>query len=781
VFLFKRVLAIDLIAVIGLTLRAMKRFKAILAFLLLANMTNAQNTVGVGQWQSMFPYNEAVAVAEGDGKVYYGQYGMVAYDLATGDKIIYTTVNGLSSSSIKLLSFNKATNSLVICYNNSNIDILQNGSFFNIPDLMLASVSGSKSINNIYMWNNKCILATDQGILYLNLDKQEIETSFPLVQNGIQAKVQDIVAINDSIYASSSLGLWRISANEKFPQEINNWTKIDTKKYTKLAEVNYNLYASIENEVYNLNSSNTSSIFTGRYDISDMLWKNNKLYTICNSISSGGVLYTLQQNGIASDSILGIGAYKMVHSAVTNNLYVADRGTGCFVLNAQNERSDIYVNGPIGTLAYRLRFANNTVYAPAGAADFALNFSYNRLGINYYQNLEWKSYSKQAGYQTFDSCLDILDVAYDAKNKKLYAPAYANGGLLEIDAENKIQLYKQGSGLDKAITGGDNSFAIGHVAVDNSNVVWMTTAYANTNLIAKDKDKWYKFSMPNNGASNVSGEITVDQTNQKWIVLPRGQGLCVYNDNGTISNKNDDKTRIFSSGEGNGNLASNDVFTAVVDKDNKIWVGTANGISIINCAEGATLNNCDAENKIVKYDIKADKLFIGESVRAIAVDGGNRKWVGTDNGLWLISADAEEIIHQFNTNNSPLPSKEIVSLCIDNNTGTVFIGTRGGIVTYRSDATAGQTQSSVQPIVFPNPVTANYYGPITINKLIDDGQVSIVDAAGQLVYKATANGGTLSWNGKTYTGDKPQSGIYFILVTTKDGVLKQRGSFTFIY
>jgi hypothetical protein len=765
----------------SLTLRAMRQLVLITFLLVSIHQCFAQNTLANGQWQSLFPYNEAVAIAEGDNKVFFGQYGVVAYDLNTGDKTYYTTVNGLSSSNIKLLSYNKNNSSLVVCYNNSNIDILHQGVVTNIPDLMLANVSGSKGINNLCMWQNKCILATDQGILYIDLDKQEIETSFPLVQNGVQAKVLDVVALNDSIYAASTFGLWRVSATERFPQEINNWTKLDNKQYTKIGVANNTLYTAIGAKLYDWSSSNTLPIFTGRFDVSDLLWHNNKIVTVCNSVSQGGAIYLLQTNGSATDSFLANGAYKIVKPNASSNYYVADRGTGCFALNEQGQTFNVYVNGPAGTLAYRLRYANNTVYAPAGAADFALNFLYIRLGINYFQNNEWKSYSKQSGYQALDSSLDILDVAYDARNKVLYAPSYANGGLIEIDDANNIKVYKQGSGLDKTVSGGDNNFNIAHVAIDNKNVVWLSAAYCNTNLIAKDGDKWYKFSLPNNGASNVIGEIAVDQTNQKWIVLPRGQGLCVFNDNGTLDNKSDDKSRIYSSGEGNGNLASSDVFTAVVDKDNKIWVGTANGVSIINCAESATTASCDAENKIVKYDIKTDKLFIGESVRTIAVDGGNRKWIGTDNGLWLISADAEEIIHQFNTKNSPLPSNEIVSLCVDDNLGTVYIGTRAGIVSFRSDATKGEVDDSERPIVFPNPVNSTYNDNITISKLIDDGEVSIVDAAGQLVYKAQANGGTLSWNGKTYTGEKPQSGIYFLLVVSKDGVLRQKGSFTFIH
>ena len=40
---------------------------------------------------------------------------------------------------------------------------------------------------------------------------------------------------------------------------------------------------------------------------------------------------------------------------------------------------------------------------------------------------------------------------------------------------------------------------------------------------------------------------------------------------------------------------------------------------------------------VVQYDNFAGYLFEAEQVKVIAVDGANRKWIGTNNGVWLIS------------------------------------------------------------------------------------------------------------------------------------------------
>jgi ligand-binding sensor domain-containing protein len=249
----------------------------------------------------------------------------------------------------------------------------------------------------------------------------------------------------------------------------------------------------------------------------------------------------------------------------------------------------------------------------------------------------------------------------------------------------------------------------------------------------------------------------------------------MYNDNNTIDNKTDDILKRYFTGENSGNLASNDVICLAIDKQGKVWVGTENGISIFNNPESASSDQgINAENKIVQYDIAAGKLFSGESIKAIAVDGGDRKWIGTYNGAWLISNDAEKIIKRFTTENSPLPSNEIQSIAINPNTGMVYFGTNKGIVAYKGESTEGALVDNAEPIVIPNPVSKDYTGNIAIKGLVDDAEVSIIDEAGQLVHKTTAYGGTAIWNGYTYDGQRPQSGVYYILATNKTGTLKQK-------
>jgi hypothetical protein len=166
--------------------------------------------------------------------------------------------------------------------------------------------------------------------------------------------------------------------------------------------------------------------------------------------------------------------------------------------------------------------------------------------------------------------------------------------------------------------------------------------------------------------------------------------------------------------------------------------------------------------KIVERDGNTAYLLETENVQAIAVDGANRKWVGTSNGLFLLSPDGEDELAYFTTSNSPLFDNEIQSLTIDQQTGEVFIGTAKGILSYQSDAVEGKQFHSSNILVYPNPVRPEYQGPIAIKGLARDAVVKITDINGKMVYETNAQGGQAIWDGRDYNGRRAKTGIYLV-------------------
>jgi hypothetical protein len=286
---------------------------------------------------------------------------------------------------------------------------------------------------------------------------------------------------------------------------------------------------------------------------------------------------------------------------------------------------------------------------------------------------------------------------------------------------------------------------------------------------------WKAFSIPGISGAPLFGDMTVDSYGQKWINIignnaPLGNGIAVFTDNGTLDDATDDQSRFISSGVGKGNLPSTDIRAITEDLENEIWLGTGKGVAVIYSPSNViTSDNYDAQQILIKQDGINQYLLESEVVTAIAVDGANRKWIGTESGgVFLMSPDGTEKILNFNETNSPLLSNYILSIAIDQNSGEVFFGTNRGVISYKGDAIAGEGGCK-DVLVYPNPVRPGYSGPIAIKGLVPNGSVKITDVSGNLIYETTSNGTQAIWNGTNFKGEKAHTGVYLVFSSDEDG------------
>jgi flagellar hook assembly protein FlgD len=70
---------------------------------------------------------------------------------------------------------------------------------------------------------------------------------------------------------------------------------------------------------------------------------------------------------------------------------------------------------------------------------------------------------------------------------------------------------------------------------------------------------------------------------------------------------------------------------------------------------------------------------------------------------------------------------------------------------------------------YPNPVTPDYTGLITIKGLSYNADVKIVTSNGALVNEGRSNGGSYTWDGCDRKGSRVASGIYMVITATNDG------------
>jgi len=256
------------------------------------------------------------------------------------------------------------------------------------------------------------------------------------------------------------------------------------------------------------------------------------------------------------------------------------------------------------------------------------------------------------------------------------------------------------------------------------------------------------------------------------------------NDKGTIDDVSDDEYKIFSVVDRNGKVITNEIFSIAEDRNGNIWLGTNRGILVYYSPSRLFTDGTIYAQEIIvpRRDgtIYGDPLLETQKVTAIAVDGANRKWLGTEGGgVVLVSADGLEQIYNFTVSNSPLLSNNITDICIDHLTGEVFIGTDKGIISFMGEATGG-AENYNNIVVYPNPVRETYQGNVIIKGLVEKTHVKITDISGNLVYETESLGGQALWDGRNFRGDRVATGVYMIYLSSSDGTMAEVTKVLFI-
>jgi hypothetical protein len=274
--------------------------------------------------------------------------------------------------------------------------------------------------------------------------------------------------------------------------------------------------------------------------------------------------------------------------------------------------------------------------------------------------------------------------------------------------------------------------------------------------------------------SNIStGNIIVTGSAIHWVVLP-DEGLFAFRMKGNLENISDDQYRKvavksrFTNGTTTLITPFSNISSIVEDLNHQLWVGTGAGVVVYSNPDKVfdeaefygTQPSLDDGEGLFK------PILQKEEITAIAVDGGNRKWIGTNqSGLFLLSDQGDHLLRHFTSHNSPLLSDQILSLAISSGNGEVYISTSSGLNSYKSDANSGETNLN-KAYVWPNPLRETYEGNVTVDGLTEQTDVRITDVAGNLVFRTTSLGGRAIWNARTSNGAKVSTGVYLIFCSS---------------
>lgn len=746
-------------------------------FLYLTSM--GQNTA-LGDWQVHQPFNALVDVAIEHGKVLgTSELNLFSIDAQDGTVTRFSKSTGLSESTVTASAYDTLINRLVIGYQNGNIDIIYPSRVVNISDLKNKSVIGDKSINQIIIQDNVAWLSTGLGIFTVDLDNESITNNFTLGNGGSSLKINGLYYTDTAILAATPQGLrvGKIDENINLA-DFNNWkvynplsNSLPIADYKFITSFNDAYYIATETAIYRLSEEESEwGIFYNSSKTINFLGSNsNRLFFIELANDASYTISALNKQGslISKNTILNISKPNAVVQDNQGIIWVADYVNGIIKLNSNLDYLANYSpNGPVSPFVKGMKYYNGKIFA--AASEIALNYTstFSEPRINIAEKFNWKTIDEN-NLPSLAGLTDILDLEFIA-DKNILVGISHTGGIFEMDL-NTQQILKKINKNDV----GDN-LRLTAITTDLNGNIWITNSFASiTTLICRKKDGTYIYfkNHPklNSLKNSILTDILADDQNNIWISTS-SQGIMVLNTNGTIENFSDDNTDFVLE------LPNQSVQSIAKDLEGNIWIGTQDGIVVVYCSSGILDRTCGASQICVPRNDGSnfcDNLLNGEFVTAIHVDSGNRKWIGTKNGVFLVNETGLESIYSFNESNSPLLSNVIRSIAIDEKTGDVYFGTEKGIISFRAEATSTNEESE-KPIVIPNPVRPDYYGPIAIRNLPNNSVVKILDAAGYLVWEGVSTGGQAIWDGKNGNGEDVKSGIYFVLASSPNGKEKAR-------
>lgn len=195
---------------------------------LLLLMCCLQGMAQIGTWKVYPSYNHITDVQQAGSTIYtLASGGLFAYHKSDNSVQTFDRTTGLNDTEITHIGYNRAAKRLVIVYKNYNIDLLDdNGNVTNLSDYYAKSLTVDKTIHSIFMNGIYAYLATEFGIMKVNVRDAEISDTYFL---GFQ--VDWIHQQQDQLIAESSTkGKYAAKLSSNLLDK-NNWKRIGN--YTK--------------------------------------------------------------------------------------------------------------------------------------------------------------------------------------------------------------------------------------------------------------------------------------------------------------------------------------------------------------------------------------------------------------------------------------------------------------------------------------------------------------------------------------------------------------------
>ena len=727
----------------------------------------------IGKWTYYRAYQNATIVAETPHLVFAVYDGsLLSYNPEDEEVKLYSTQTGLSDINIQLMAYSSECNALVLVYDNANIDIFMGeNEIYNLSFIRDDLYTQNKTIYNLEIIGKYAYISTAFGIVVVDIARKEIKETYRL-----DVVTRSVCLWGDYLLAATNDGIKKalVSSNlldkENWkPYEDLTLSAIDAMFVDKILVFNDRLIIGIWNDVYYL--------YEPHYI--QNLSKNFRQMSIINDrliIASPGEVAFYSDFDQVQRLSLDIQSFGCLNSA--NRYWVGLAGGGGLAAIDKRDNAAGYeitvdgikVDSPKRNLNFSMTFTAGKLLITGGGR--AANRSDLEGTLMVYENGHWTNFdeNKIAQEAGIPSCRDFTSVTVDPGNANHYFVGSWGEGLFEFMDNQFVKRYNYlntNGKLQTAVSNNDNFNRVSGLVYDRNNNLYMVNGdVTNGMVVFSANGQWENYYIEPLAASPYPDRILIDRNNYKWLNIWRVySGLIVLDENNQmVGFSNTFKDQLET------NVGATAYLCMAEASDGTIWVGTDIGPILISSPQYVANGTC---YRITAQDEYGDYFYLleNEKINVIAIDGGDRKWLGSENsGVFLVEQSGGETrVENFNTSNSPILSNRINSIAINDETGEVFIGTDKGLCSYMSHVTPGKPDFSSSVHAFPNPVRPVTDTQVSITGLMQNSIVKITDMAGNLINQGRSTGSLYTWNLANRFGETVKAGIYLVFAASSDG------------
>jgi ligand-binding sensor domain-containing protein len=699
--------------------------------------------------------------------------GVVGYDSRDDSFSVYHTRDdiypekqGLLSLNSTAIAFDPATGDMYVGSNDGLVSIRRkSGGWGYSAEISAMAERPSRTIRGFGFRNGRVYMLTSFGIgVYNPIDSSFIESYFRFGSIPQNTPVNAIAFWNDRIWVGTEKGLAHAPANATNLAAPSSWEIYPLTGAGRIISL-----ASLSDRLLVGSDSGAHTITTGGFEKRSDL-PNAPVRLAANGehvvASTEGTLFRYEGSGfqeisgspdkitalaVSPNGVPGVGFERRGMGMIDNGVLVAKEP-----------------NSPAANLFSDLALAGDGALWSASAERTTPGGGVSRL-----KDEHWTVFNMNNN--PLFGTNNVWAVG-TGRESSIWAGTYGKGVVVITPVDNGFQAehFNETNSPARGILSSPSFVIIGKSVTDANGRTWSVnydpTSSNGSVLLARlrpgeesrDGSGFEGYQDPYNLARNYK-DIVIDENGTKWLIAGEAEGpqrgLIGMNDRGTPTDETDDNWVNLPAENG---LLSNTQLAIVVDRLGEIWLGLPVGLQVL--VNPSSVVNNDANPVFRTIRPLSDIL-----VHAIAVDALNRKWVGTDQGVFLLSAEGDSVIERFTTDNSPLVNNQIRSILSVDATGDIYIGTTNGmnrVSTSAVEPPEGETSLTVSPHPFVIPSAE----PLRIKGLPANATVKIFGAGLTLVREFQSPGGAVAfWDGLDNSGETVPSGIYIVAASSNSG------------